>query len=344
MRTDELDYELPERAIAQSPIEPRDAARLLVDRGPDLPASHVVIRDLPDLLEPGDLVVVNDTRVLPARVPIVRRGGGIGEVLLLEEHEDGWWEVLCRPARKLRRGDVVDAVRGGMCFEVGDDVGEGRKLVRPEFDGSFVAALDSSGEMPLPPYISAKLDDAERYQTVFSQRPASAAAPTAGLHLTEAVMDGLDRRGIGISRVELVVGLDTFRPLSTEHVEDHVIHTERYSVPDGTWDQVSRTHADGGRVLAVGTTTVRALESRAARGSSEGRTDLFITPGFEFAVVDLLLTNFHMPRTSLLALVQAFTGPQWRDMYATALAEGYRFLSFGDAMLLRRDATAEGER
>ncbi len=340
MRTDELDYDLPAAAIAQTPVEPRDSARLLVDRGPGHRPGHRHVRDLPDLLCAGDLLVVNDTRVLPARVAVLRPGGGTGEVLLLEERDDGWWEVLCRPARKLRHGDVVTAVRGAMRFEIGDDVGEGRKLVRPEFDGTLLAALELSGEMPLPPYVTETLDDAERYQTVFSHRPSSAAAPTAGLHLTGEVLGTLARRGIGTARVELVVGLDTFRPLSTDLVEDHEIHTEHYEVSDATWSEVERTRAEGGRVVAVGTTSVRALESRASRGDERGRTDLFIRPGFEFSVVDSMVTNFHMPRTSLLALVQAFIGPRWRGLYADALDGGYRFLSFGDAMLLHRSETA----
>ena len=336
MRTDELDYDLPEGAIAQVPIEPRDAARLLVDRGPGRDPEHRTVAELPELVRPGDLLVLNDTRVLPARVPIERASGGTGEVLLLEERDDGWWEVLCRPARKLRPGDVVDATAGGLRFEIGPDVGDGRKLVRPHSDVALLDALEHAGEMPLPPYIGERLTDAERYQTVFSARPASAAAPTAGLHLTDRLLAELTRRGVVTARVELVVGLDTFRPLSTERVEDHAIHTERYSVPAATWEAVERTRADGGRVVAVGTTSVRALESRATRGEPSGRTDLFITPGYRFAVVDAMVTNFHLPRTSLLALVQAFVGPRWRDLYATALADGYRFLSFGDAMLLAR--------
>lgn len=336
MRTDDLDYDLPASAIAQVPLEPRDSARLLVDRGPGAAPLHRRVADLPALLEPGDLLVVNTTRVLPARVEIVRPGGGAGELLLLEERDDGWWEVLCQPARRLRRGDVVLARRGGLAFHVGDDVGDGRKLVRPDGDGPLLAALDEAGEMPLPPYISERLGDPERYQTVFSDRPASAAAPTAGLHLTEAVLERLAARGVGTAAVELVVGLDTFRPLSSDRVEDHVIHTERYHVPDATWDSVHAARESGAQVVAVGTTTVRALESRAVRGEASGRTDLFITPGFRFSVVDRMLTNFHLPRTSLLAMVQAFVGPRWRDLYSTALQEGYRFLSFGDAQLLTR--------
>ncbi len=344
MRTDELDYDLPDSAIAQVPLEPRDAARLLVDRGASVAPEHRRVADLPGLLVPGDLLVVNDTRVLPARVPIERSTGGGGEVLLLEERDDGWWEVLCRPARKLRSGDVVHAVAGGLDFVIGDDVGDGRKLVRPVSDEPLLDALQRAGEMPLPPYISTRLDDAERYQTVFSERPASAAAPTAGLHLTDGLLATLAERGMGMAHVELVVGLDTFRPLSTDLVEDHSIHTERFAVPADTWEAVQRTRAEGHRVVAIGTTSVRALESRAARGQSEGRTDLFITPGFPFQVVDLMLTNFHMPRTSLLALVQAFVGSRWRDLYSEALAEGYRFLSFGDAMLLARAAPGEVRR
>lgn len=336
MRTDELDYTLPAASIAQTPIEPRDAARLLVDRGPGLVPDDRQVRDLPSVVAPGDLVVLNTTRVLPARVPITRATGGRGEILLVEEVDDGWWEVLCRPAGRLRRGDVVRADRGGLSFEVGAAMDHGRKLVRPRPEGDLLAALDRAGEPPLPPYITEVLADPERYQTVYSERAASAAAPTAGLHLTPEVLERLSTVGAGVVHVELVVGLDTFRPVTTEVVEDHVIHTERYSVPDVTWDAVQRTRGAGGRVLAVGTTTVRALESRAARGEASGRTDLFITPGYDFRCVDRLMTNFHLPRSSLLALVQAFVGPRWRDLYAGALGRGYRFLSFGDAQLLDR--------
>lgn len=336
MRTDELDYDLPEAAIAQVPMEPRDAARLLVDRGPGHQPGHHLVAELADLLAPGDLLVMNTTRVLPARVPIRRPSGGSGELLLLHEREGGWWEALCRPARKLRRGDVVEAAAGGLHFVIGDDVGDGRKLVCPQCDGPLLDALGHAGEMPLPPYISTRLEDQERYQTVFSQRPASAAAPTAGLHLTPRVFERLADRGVATATVELVVGLDTFRPLSTDVVEDHVIHTEQYHVPEATWEEVQRTRRAGGDVVAVGTTSVRALESRAARGEVAGRTDLFITPGFRFDVVDRLVTNFHLPRTSLLALVQAFVGPRWRELYAVAIEDGYRFLSFGDAQLLTR--------
>lgn len=333
MRTDDLDYDLPDSAIAQTPADPRDSARLLVDRGPGAAPLHSSIVELPDLIRPGDLLVVNDTRVLPARVEITRPGGGSGEVLLLEEHHDGWWKALCRPSRKLRAGDHVDSAVEGLRFELGGAV-EGVRLVRPIHEGSLVEVLDRVGRMPLPPYITERLTDADRYQTVFADRPASAAAPTAGLHLTEAVLQRIQEQGASIARVELVVGLDTFRPIAADAVEDHDIHSESYRVPPATVAALSATRERGGRVVAVGTTSVRALESFAVTGEAEGRTRLFITPGYRFRTVDVLLTNFHLPRSSLLAMIEAFIGPRWRQLYATALESGYRFLSFGDAMLL----------
>lgn len=351
MRTDDLDYELPEAAIAQTPIEPRDAARLLVDRGPGVAPDDATVADLSGLLRPDDLVVLNETRVLPARVPVRRDSGGAGEVLLLEpisaevleaaggdETDPQWWQALCRPSRKLRVGQVVRAEVGELAFEIGEELGEGRRLVRPIHDGELLAALDESGVAPLPPYIHERLDDAERYQTVFSRRAASAAAPTAGLHLTPAVLERMGERGIQIATVELVVGLDTFRPIDTDRVEDHVIHSEQYSVPAETWEAVEDAAAEGRRVVAVGTTSVRALESVATLGRLSGRTSLFITPGFRYRAVDVMMTNFHLPRSSLLAMIEAFVGPHWRELYAAALERDYRFLSFGDAMLLSRQA------
>jgi S-adenosylmethionine:tRNA ribosyltransferase-isomerase len=232
----------------------------------------------------------------------------------------------------------VHAEVGTLEFEVGEELGEGRRLVRPIHDGELLAALDESGVAPLPPYIHERLDDAERYQTVFSRRAASAAAPTAGLHLTPAVLERMGERGIQIVTVELVVGLDTFRPIDTDRVEDHVIHSEQYSVPAETWEAVEDAVAEGRRVVAVGTTSVRALESVAALGRLSGRTSLFITPGVRDRAVDVMMTNFHLPRSSLLAMIEAFVGPHWRELYAAALERDYRFLSFGDAMLLSRQA------
>ena len=342
MRTDELDYDLPPEAIAQTPADPRDRARLLVDTGIDTAPVDRCVSDLSTLLRAGDLLVVNDTRVLPARVAVLRSTGGEGEVLLLEEGQHGWWQALCRPSRKLAVGDRVSAVHGVLGFEIGDALPDGRRLVRPLIDGeaagaALLDALAVSGVAPLPPYITETLQDPERYQTVFAERPASAAAPTAGLHLTPEVLGDLVEAGVEFARVELVVGLDTFRPITADTVEAHEIHSEWYSVPEETWSTVQRTHLAGGRVVAVGTTSVRALESVAATGELSGRTRLFITPGFRFEVVDVLMTNFHLPRSSLLAMIEAFVGPRWRELYRTALDRGYRFLSFGDAMLLERN-------
>ncbi len=338
MDTADFDYELPAERIAQIPIEPRDAARLLVDRGPGAGVEHRSVHDLPDVVEPGDLVVVNTTRVMPARLPLVKPTGGAAEVLLVEERGDGRWEALVRPSRRIVPGTRLHSTRTDMIsVVVGEDLGDGVRLVLVELVGaSLTEALDVAGEMPLPPYLTGGLEDPERYQTVYSERPASAAAPTAGLHLTPALLHRLERQGVPAVPVELVVGLGTFRPMTAAKVEDHTMHAERYRVPPTTLEAVGRAREAGGRVVAIGTTTVRALESAAATGQLEGHTELFIHGDFEFQVVDRLVTNFHLPRSSLLVMVDAFAGPRWRDLYATALADNYRFLSFGDAMLLTR--------
>lgn len=336
MDTRAFDYELPARAIAQTPAEPRDAARLLVDRGPGRSPGHGHIPDLVGLVGPGDVVVLNTTRVLPARLHLRRATGGAAEVLLLEPLEGGppdaaRWEALVRPSRKLspgtplRVGDELEVV-------VTDDLGEGRRVVELHLPPGrdLLEVLEAVGEVPLPPYISTELQDPERYQTTYAERPGSVAAPTAGLHLTPELLDRLRATGARTATVELVVGLGTFRPIAVERIEDHTMHAERYRVPEATMAECEA--AD--RVVAVGTTTVRALEAAAATGRLEGRTDLFIHGDRPFAVVDALLTNFHQPRSSLLVLVAALVGPRWRDLYAEALARGYRFLSFGDAMFL----------
>ncbi|MDE0804612.1 MAG: tRNA preQ1(34) S-adenosylmethionine ribosyltransferase-isomerase QueA [Acidimicrobiales bacterium] len=330
METASFDYELPSTAIAQHPVEPRHDARLLVDRGPDRAPDHHHVRDLPDLVGPGDVVVVNSTRVLPARLHLRKATGGAVEVLLLEERSVGSWEALVRPSRKVAPGTVF-AVDDDLELVVGERLDDGRRAVEVR-STDLLAALDRNGEVPLPPYIEAALDDPERYQTVYADRPGSVAAPTAGLHLTAQVLDGVRAAGAAIATVDLVVGLGTFRPIMSDHVEDHVMHHERFDVPEST--MAACEHAD--RVVAVGTTTVRALESAARSGTSAGSTGLFLTPGSEFLVVDALLTNFHLPKSSLLVLVEAFAGPHWRDLYGAALESGYRFLSFGDAMFLQR--------
>lgn len=333
MDLDAVDYDLPPDRIAQHPVEPRDSARLLVDSGPGLAPTHRAVADLPDLVGPGDLLVVNDTRVLNARLLLRKLTGGEVEVLLLEAADDGW-EALVRPSRKVRPGTVLSPRDGNDAFtvEVGADLGDGRRLVRIHTAHDEMALLERHGMVPLPPYITAPLDDPSRYQTVYADRPASVAAPTAGLHLTPGVLDRCVQAGATVARVELVVGIGTFRPITVDVVEDHVMHAEAYSVPPETMAACEAAE----RVVAVGTTSVRALESAAATGCLEGRTDLFIHGDHDWRVVDAMLTNFHVPRSSLLVMIDSFVGPRWRALYDVALAEGYRFLSFGDAMFLRR--------
>jgi S-adenosylmethionine:tRNA ribosyltransferase-isomerase len=328
--TEVPDYLLPDGAVAQHPIEPRDAARLLVSLDPLAPPDHRHVRDLPALVGPGDVIVVNTSRVLPARLALRKTTGGEAEVLLLEADPlrgDGTWVALVRPGRRLPPGTVLTATDGGdAVVEVGARLDEGRREVRllaPD-------ALAAFGQVPLPPYIHEPLADPERYQTVYADHPGSVAAPTAGLHLTDDVLERCRGRGARVEAVDLAVGLGTFRPLSGASVESHAMHVERYQVAPRTM----RACQAARRVIAIGTTTVRALETAAATGALEGRSDLFIHGDYPFAVVDVLLTNFHQPRSSLLVLLESFCGPRWRGLYECALAAGYRFLSFGDAMLV----------
>jgi S-adenosylmethionine:tRNA ribosyltransferase-isomerase len=349
MDTAEFDYELSHARIAQVPVEPRDSARLLVDQRTRV--DHRRVHDLPELLDPGDVLVVNTTRVLPARLHLTKPTGGAAEVLLLEERADlgpGYWEALVRPGRRLPAGTRLRPAGGtvDLMVVVGEDLGDGMRSVEVSTgDGGDVrAAIRQAGEVPLPPYITTALGDDERYQTIYAEadRDDSVAAPTAGLHLTPSLMAGLTERGVEIVTVELVVGLGTFRPIAVDKVEDHRMHAERYRVTAATLDVCEAASAHGGRIVAVGTTVVRALESAASTGQLEGRTELFIHEEFPFAVVDRLLTNFHLPRSSLLAMIDSFIGRErdggrrWRTLYELALADDYRFLSFGDAMLLTR--------
>jgi S-adenosylmethionine:tRNA ribosyltransferase-isomerase len=335
MDTVELAYELPEHAIAQTPAEPRDSARLLVAGGAGDEVQHRTVADLPDLLRAGDLLVVNDTRVIPARLHLRKDTGGAVEVLLLERRPEGHWEALVKPSRRVADGSLLRSPdHPEVQVEVGPVLGDdGRRMVTVHGGADDLAVLDVAGEVPLPPYIHEPLADPERYQTVFAHEPGSVAAPTAGLHLTDAVLNACRAKGVQVATVDLTVGLGTFRPITAERVEDHPMHAEHYRIPSETLDAVAGTE---GQVVAVGTTVMRALESWAATGKAEDRTSLFIRDPYRFAVVDRLMTNFHVPRSSLLALVDAFTGPGWKDLYRTALADGYRFLSFGDAMLLDR--------
>ncbi|WP_419925915.1 tRNA preQ1(34) S-adenosylmethionine ribosyltransferase-isomerase QueA [Candidatus Poriferisocius sp.] len=331
MRTAEFDYELPEAAIAQRPAEPRDSSRLLVDRGPAVPPEHRLTCDLPRLLGPGDVLVVNNSRVMAARLRLHKATGGRVEVLLLESGAHGWWSALVRPGRRVPPGTEL-WFDGQPVMEVGERIGgDGRRWVRPTGDPS--ALMGQAGEVPLPPYVTEDLADTERYQTVYADRPVSAAAPTAGLHLTEEVLHRCRATGARVCMLELAVGAATFTPVAADELDDHVMHSEWYRIPEATLAAC----AGAERVVAVGTTVVRALESAAITGSARGSTSLFIKPGHQFAAVDALLTNFHLPRSSLLALLAAFVGPRWRDTYTTALAEGYRFLSLGDAMFCTRN-------
>ena len=313
MKSSELDYSLPRELIAQRPPERRDRSRLLVYERSSGEIRHRRFDELPEELVAGTLTVVNDTRVLPARLRLERPGGGEAEVLLLERlGENGTWEGLARPSRKLRAGQRLGPV------ELVEPLGEGRWRLRLEGE--------PEGETPLPPYITEPLGDPERYQTVYAKREGSAAAPTAGLHFTPELLGQLD-----VERVTLHVGLDTFRPVAADELAEHELHSERYSVSERAWERVRSAT----RVLAVGTTTVRVLETVARGAPLEGRTSLFVTPGFEFRRVDSLLTNFHLPRSTLLALVMAFAGvEETRAIYRLAIEERYRFYSFGDAMLI----------
>ncbi len=412
---DEFDYELPASAIAHVPAEPRDSARLLVDTGPCRAAEHRHVTDLPSLLGPGDLLVVNETRVMPARLPLRKRTGGAAEVLLLEplasrppaadgtvaevsrpatasEHSGAAWAALVRPSRRIADGTVLVSERDpSVRVVVGERLDRQRRAVRvlvgetPLADVSQTRLLERAGEAPLPPYIDpaaargaiaqrlgvdaadgdmARRALADRYQTVYARSDGSAAAPTAGLHLTERVLESLRSNGVGIATVDLAVGLATFAPVTADHADEHEMHTEHYRVSA----QTLAACAAAQRVVAVGTTTVRALEAAARRqrdllvastactpeaacapsgrhgdrgglaptvhSDISGSTDLFLRRGTEFLLVDAMLTNFHLPRSSLLLLIDAFIGPRWRDLYEAALGYGYRFLSFGDAMLL----------
>ena len=332
MQVADFDYPLPLSAIAQTPAEPRDSARLLVDRGEHQPPLDRHVRDLAELLEPGDVLVVNDSRVLPARLLLDRPSGSVAEVLLLEPNDTSMqtWRALVRPSRKIKPGTLL--ISGDVVVRVGDVLGDdGQRVVTIESDDP-IGAVMRAGVMPLPPYITTALADAERYQTVYADRPGSVAAPTAGLHLTPELLERIRAKGVAVERVELVVGLDTFRPITVDDTEQHVMHGETYRVSDRTLDACHGAR----RVIAVGTTTVRALESAASTGQTSGRTEIFIRGDYHWKLVDLLMTNFHLPRTTLLLMIDAFVGPRWRRLYEHALDSGYRFLSFGDSMLLER--------
>jgi S-adenosylmethionine:tRNA ribosyltransferase-isomerase len=348
LRVDDFDYDLPTAAIAQTPAEPRDTSRLLVlDRRASRPGQPALTEArfaaIGRWLRPGDLLVVNDSRVLRARLRGQRAGGEAAEVLLLRPLPDGRWVALVRPSRRLRDGATVRLTTGDE-LAIGEGVGEGTRAVRIPREAQLVMA--EAGEMPLPPYITAREAPDERYQTVYAEPPGSAAAPTAGLHFTPRLLEDLAAAGVDRATVTLHVGLDTFQPLAGTFVDEHHIHREWYSAPPATLAALTAAREKGARVVAVGTTTTRVLETLARTGEPEGWTDLYLVPPHRFGAPDALITNFHLPRSSLLLLVTAFvqdgmpgtTPLQARDTllaaYRAALESGYRFYSFGDAMLI----------
>ncbi len=340
MKTHDFYFDLPEELIAQTPLERRDASRLLtLDKGTGA-WSHRHFYDLPELLRPGDCLIMNDSRVLPARLLGHRLpGGGACEVLLLIDRGDKTWECLVRPGKKLRKGARVSFGDGALTAEIVDEVEGGNRLVRFDYQGIFLEVLERLGKMPLPPYIKAELQDQERYQTVYSRVNGSAAAPTAGLHFTRELMETVRKRGVSIGYVTLHVGLGTFRPVKEEDITDHDMHSEYCVIPPETADLINRTKASGGRVICVGTTSCRTIESWAAEdGHMEpkaGWTKIFIYPGYRFKVMDGLITNFHLPESTLIMLVSALAGREHvLAAYEEAVRERYRFFSFGDAMLI----------
>ena len=339
MKKSDFYYELPEELIAQTPLEKRDASRLLVlDRNTGA-IEHKHFYDLPAFLQEGDCLVLNDSRVLPARLLGTRSTGGAVEVVLLRDLGDGRWECLTRPGKKTRPGAELSFGDGVLTATVVDAIEDGNKILQFHYDGIFLEHLERLGKMPLPPYIKEELQDSERYQTVYSRQLGSAAAPTAGLHFTPELLEEIRQKGVKVCYVTLHVGLGTFRPVKAEDIQDHVMHSEYCEIPEETAKIINETRQHGGRVVAVGTTTCRTLESFAAEDGtvkkSGGWTDIFIYPGYRFKCVDALVTNFHLPESTLVMLVSALAGRETiLHAYEVAVAERYRFFSFGDAMFI----------
>lgn len=340
MNTADFDYPLPERLIAQEPLEPRDRSRLMKINRASGQVEHLHFYNLPDLLRKGDLLIVNDSRVLPARLFGQREGsGGAMEFLLLEQKGDKRWETMVRPGRKAKVGSRFVFGDGLLKAEILEVLKGGNRLAQFFCEGNFYETLQKIGKMPLPPYITHALSDNERYQTVYSRELGSAAAPTAGLHFTPQLMKTLKEKGVDFVGVTLHVGLGTFRPVKVEDVKNHKMHAEHYALPSETVQKINAAKAAGGRVIAVGTTTARTLESVAKKygelRADEGYTDIFIYPGFSFSVLDGLITNFHLPQSTLIMLVSAFLGfESTMNAYRLAVENEYRFFSFGDAMFI----------
>lgn len=340
MKKSDFFYNLPEELIAQTPVEPRNSSRLLKMNRETGEIEHRHFYNLCDYLKKGDLLILNDSRVLPARLYGVKKETGSNiEFLLLEQKGEKLWEIICRPGKKAKVGAEFIFGDGKLTATVTEVKDDGNRIVKFDCEGSFFAALDEIGQMPLPPYITHKLDDKERYQTVYSKELGSAAAPTAGLHFTNEMLEEIKAMGVDIAYVTLHVGLGTFRPVKEDDILDHKMHSEHYELCSETADKINRTKQNGGRVIAVGTTSCRTLESMTLQNGlvkpSEGYTDIFIYPGYKFKLLDGLITNFHLPESTLIMLVSAFAGYEnTMNAYKIAVEEKYRFFSFGDAMLI----------
>jgi S-adenosylmethionine:tRNA ribosyltransferase-isomerase len=339
MRLDEFDFDLPKELIAQHPLEERTSSRLMTLNKRTGEIGHHTFADLIDFLSPGDALILNDTRVIPARLYGEKPDTGAKvEFLLLREQGADTWEVLVRPGKKVRPGMVVSFGDGLLRAEVLDTTEEGGRIVRFSYEGIFYEILDQIGNMPLPPYITERLEDDERYQTVYNKHRGSAAAPTAGLHFTQELLEQIRQKGISVGYVTLHVGLGTFRPVDADVIEEHKMHAEWYNMPEETAAIIRNTKAGGGRIVAVGTTACRTLESVGQSGeikAMSGWTDIFIYPGYEFTLVDALVTNFHLPKSSLLMLISALAKREnVFQAYEEAVRERYRFFSFGDAMFI----------
>ena len=340
MKTSDFYYDLPQELIAQTPIEKRDTSRLMTLNRATGEVGHHHFYELPDFLRPGDCLILNDSRVLPARLLGQRLpGGGACEVLLLTDKGDKTWECLVRPGRKMRTGAKLSFGNGELTAEVVGEIEGGNRLVRFDYGGIFLEVLEHLGKMPLPPYIKEELQDKERYQTVYSKVLGSAAAPTAGLHFTPELLEKIAAKGVGVGYVTLHVGLGTFRPVKEEEITDHEMHSEFCTISPETAELINRTKENGGRVICVGTTSCRTLESWAAEDGhmepKSGWTNIYIYPGYRFKVMDGLVTNFHLPESTLIMLVSAFAGREHvLAAYEEAVKERYRFFSFGDAMFI----------
>ena len=336
----DFNYDLPEELIAQDPLEDRSSSRLMVLHKDTGRIEHKIFRNIIDYLNPGDCLVINDTKVIPARLMGVKEDTGAAiEVLLLKRNADDVWECLVKPGKKARTGARIVFGEGLLVGEIVDVIEDGNRMIKFHYEGIFEEILDKLGQMPLPPYITHKLQDKNRYQTVYARNEGSAAAPTAGLHFTKELLDKIKEKGVNVVSITLHVGLGTFRPVKVDKIEEHHMHTESYNISKEAADTINRTRAAGGRVIAVGTTSCRTLESAAADDGTiparSGDTDIFIYPGYKFKAIDCLITNFHLPESTLIMLVSALAGrDNIMNAYGTAVKERYRFFSFGDAMFI----------